>query len=210
MIWGRTLIEAQTVSVRALSFGEERLPGGRSYSEVPFGGSEPKSDAELPWDPQAHVIVPGTDFAISGYIDRLDISGDGNCALVRDYKTGKAPREAIRLNGGRELQRCLYAFAVKALLGEHVEIIASLLYPREPLDLRLDDPVGVLDEMTDYLVSARASLASGAALPGPDTGGAYDDLAFALPANAGATYCKRKSPKVAERLGDATLVWEAE
>lgn len=210
VIWGRTLIEAQTVSVRALSFGEEQMPGGRSYSEVPFGGSERKSDAELPWDPQAHVIVPGTDFAISGYIDRLDVSGDGTCALVRDYKTGKAPREAIRLNKGSELQRCLYAFAVRELLGEHVDIIASLLYPREPLDLQLDDPVGVLDEVTGYLVSARASLASGAALPGPDTGGAYDDLAFALPANAAATYCKRKSPKVAERLGDATLVWEAE
>ena len=209
-IWSRTLTEAQTLSVRALSFGEELLPGGRSYSEVPFGGSTRKSDAELPWDPEAQVTIPGTDFAISGYIDRLDVSGDGTRALVRDYKTGKAPREAIRLNKGSELQRCLYAFAVRELLGEGVYIIASLLYPREPLDLQLDDPGGVLDEVTGYLVSARASLASGAALPGPDTGSTYDDLAFALPANAGATYCKRKSPAVAERLGNASLVWEAE
>lgn len=210
VIWSRTLSEARALSVRALSYGEELLPGGRSYSEVPFGGSERKSDAELPWDPEAQVTIPGTGFSISGYIDRLDVSGDGSRALVRDYKTGKAPREAIRLNKGSELQRCLYAFAVRELLGEHVDIVASLLYPREPLDLQLDDPAAVLDEVTGYLGAARASLASGAALPGPDTGGAYDDLAFALPANAGATYCKRKSAAVAERLGEATLVWEAE
>ncbi len=210
VIWGRTLAEAKTVSVRALSFGGEQRLDGRSYSEVPFGGSERKSEAELPWDPNAPVTIPGTDFAISGYIDRLDVSGDGTRALVRDYKTGKAPREAIRLDKGSELQRCLYAFAVRELLGQDVEISASLLFPREPLDLQLDDPGGVLDEVTRYLISARASLADGAALPGPDTGGAYDDLAFALPANASATYCKRKSPAVAERLGDATLVWEAE
>ena len=53
-------------------------------------------------------------------------------------------RGDIRLNGGRELQRCLYAFAVKALLGDDVAISASLLYPREPIDLQLDDPEAVL------------------------------------------------------------------
>ncbi len=36
------------------------------------------------------------------------------------------------LQGGKELQRCLYAYAVKALLGEAVEIEAALLYPRIP------------------------------------------------------------------------------
>ena len=108
--------------------------------------------------------------------------------------------ESIRLNGGRELQRCLYAFAVKALLGDDVAITASLLYPREPIDLQLDDPEAVLAEITGYLFAARTSLSGGAALPGPDTGGDYDDLAFALPANASATYCKRKLPAATERL----------
>ena len=37
-----------------------------------------------------------------------------------------------------------------------------------------------------------------------------DDLAFALPANASATYCKRKLPAATERLGEAAQVWEAE
>ena len=63
---------------------------------MPFGGSEPKSDAETPWDASAPVTIPDTGFNIAGYIDRLDISGDGKRALVRDYKTGRPPRGDIR------------------------------------------------------------------------------------------------------------------
>jgi len=210
VIWARTLDDARMLAGRALSYGDDVLPGARSYAEVPFGGSEPKSEAEAPWDTSTPVTITDTAFNIAGYIDRLDISGDGKRALVRDYKTGRPPRGNIRLSGGRELQRCLYAFAVKALLGDDVAISASLLYPREPVDLQLDDPETVLAEVTGYLRAARASLAGGAALPGPDTGGDYDDLAFALPANASATYCKRKMPAAAERLGEVAQVWEAE
>ena len=210
VIWGRTLDDARVMAGRALSYGDEILPGARAFGEVPFGGLEPKSDAETPWDASTPVTIPDTGFSIAGYIDRLDISGDGKRALVRDYKTGRPPRGEIRLNGGRELQRCLYAFAVNALLGDDVAISASLLYPREPVDLQLDDPEAVLAEITGYLRAARMSLAGGAALPGPDTGGDYDDLAFALPANASATYCKRKMPAATERLGEVAQVWEAE
>ena len=210
VIWERTLDDARVLAGRALTYGDDALPGARSHGEVPFGGSEPKTDAEAPWDASVPVTIPDAGFNIAGYIDRLDISGDGKRALVRDYKTGRPPRGDIRLNGGRELQRCLYAFAVKALLGDDVAISASLLYPREPVDLQLDDPEAVLAEITGYLRAARMSLAGGAALPGPDTGGDYDDLAFALPANASATYCKRKMPAATERLGEVAQVWEAE
>ncbi|CCV09594.1 conserved hypothetical protein [Mesorhizobium metallidurans STM 2683] len=210
VIWGRSLEDARVMAGRALSYGDDVLPGARAYGEVPFGGSAPKSDAKTPWDASAPVTIPDTGFNIAGYIDRLDISGDGKRALVRDYKTGRPPRGDIRLNGGRELQRCLYAFAVKALLGDGVAISASLLYPREPIDLRLDDPEAVLAEITGYLSAARTSLAGGAALQGPDTGGDYDDLAFALPANASATYYKRKMAAATERLGEVAQVWEVE
>ncbi|HZX86091.1 MAG TPA: PD-(D/E)XK nuclease family protein [Reyranella sp.] len=210
VIWSRTRDDARVMASRALSYGDDVLSGARSYGEVPFGGSEPKSDADTPWDASASVTIPDTGFNIAGYIDRLDISGDGKRALVRDYKTGRPPRGDIRLDGGRELQRCLYAFAVKALLGDDVAIRASLLYPRELVDLRLDEPEAVLTELTRYLRAAKASLSGGAALPGPDTGGDFDDLAFALPANASATYCKRKMPAVMERLGEVAQVWEAE
>lgn len=210
VIWGRTLDDARLMAARALAYGDAPLPGARSYGEVPFGGSEPKSNAEAPWDPSAPVTIPDAGFNIAGYIDRLDIADDGKRALVRDYKTGRPPRNEIRLNGGRELQRCLYAFAVKALLGDDVAISASLLFPREQIDVQLEDPETVLAEITGYLRAARTSLAGGAALPGPDTGGDYDDLAFALPANASATYCKRKMPAATERLGEVAQVWEAE
>lgn len=210
VIWERTLDDARQLAVSALVYDDDLLPDARSFAEVPFGGSEPKSEIEMPWDPSVPVTIPDASFNIAGYIDRLDIAGDRKRALVRDYKTGRAPRDEIFLDGGRELQRCLYAFAVKSLLGDDVEIIASLLYPREPLDLRLSDPEASLMEVTGYLRAARTSLARGAALPGIDTGGAYDDLAFALPANAGAVYCKRKLPASKELLGEAARVWETD
>ena len=210
VIWRRTLDDARELSRRALAFGDEHLPGARSFGEVPFGGAEPKTDVAPPWDATASVEIPGTGFRIAGYIDRLDISADGRRALVRDYKTGRKPKDTIVLDGGKELQRCLYAFAVKAMLGDDVTISASLLYPRDEVDLRLEDPEGTLVEVADYLRAAHASLLAGDAVLGADTGGTYDDLAFALPANAGATYCKRKIAAATERLGNAAQVWEAQ
>jgi hypothetical protein len=209
VIWQRTLDEARGLAVRALTYNDEALANARSYGEVPFGGSETTSEADFPWNPAAPVEIPGVGFRISGIIDRLDVSGDGHQALVRDYKTGRVPKNHIVLDGGRELQRCLYAFAVKALLG-NIAISASLLYLREPIDLRLSNPDAAMAQLSAYLRLARESLVAGNSLMGPDTGGIYDDLAFALPANAGASYCRRKLLAVNERLGEATLVWEAE
>jgi hypothetical protein len=209
VIWRRTLGDVRELSVRGLTYGVERLPGAHSFSEVAFGGANPKSDAEPPWDPKAGVEIPGAGFRIAGYIDRVDISADGRRALVRDYKAGKTPKDRIVLDGGRELQRCLYAFAVKAMLGGDVAIEASLFYLRDEVELGLDDPETCLTEIAGYLLAARANLVSGGSVPGTDTGGAYDDLAFALPGNAGAAYCKRKIDAATERLGAAAHVWEA-
>lgn len=210
VIWKRTLDEVRDLTTRALTYRDEDLPQSRSYGEVAFGGAPSQTDAPIPWDPALAVEIPDTEFQISGYIDRLDISGDGKRALVRDYKTGRLPKADIVINGGGELQRCLYAFAVKALLGTDVSISASLLFPRDDTDLQLEDPEATLTEVTRYLKAARINLQAGHALPGPDTGGNFDALAFALPANASATYCKRKMPIATEILGDAAKVWEAQ
>lgn len=210
VIWRRTLDVARLLTGRALTYGDEHLPDASSFGEVAFGGAEPKSASVSPWDPAAQVEIPDTGFRIAGYIDRLDLSGDGKRVLVRDYKTGRLPKAEICLDGGRELQRCLYAFAVKALLGPDVSISASLLFPRDQIDFQLADPEATLTEITGYLQAARANLTAGNALVGPDTGGDYDDLAFALPANAGASYCKRKLPAATQILGDAAHVWEAQ
>jgi hypothetical protein len=210
LIWSRTLNETRKLANQAINHEQYTLAGVRTYSEVPFGGMKPKSDANLPWDATLPVSIPNTDFKIAGYIDRLDISGDGKQAIVRDYKTGVTPSGDSRINGGRELQRCLYSFAVKSLLGNDISISASLLYLREPVDFQLENPESVLEEISGHLIAARSSLSGGAALLGPDTGGDYDDLIFALPANAAGTYCKRKMPAAMERLGDVARVWEAE
>lgn len=210
VIWRRTLDDVRVLSTRALTYGDEHFPLARSFGEVAFGGATAKSDVDSPWDSSTPVEIPETGFRIAGYIDRLDLSGDGKYALVRDYKTGRPPKYDISLDGGRELQRCLYAFAVKALLGTDVSISASLLFPRDQINLQLADPEATLTEITGYLQVARANLQAGNSLVGPDTGGNYDDLAFALPANAGATYCKRKMPAANQTFGDAAMVWEAQ
>ena len=107
----------------------------------------------------ASVEIPDAGFRIAGYIDRLDISGDGRRALVRDYKTGRPPKDSIVLDGGKELQRCLYAFAVKALLGDgrrRSALRCSIFATRSIC--RLADPEATLIEVAGYLRAARANL----------------------------------------------------
>ena len=210
VIWRRTLAMARELGRRGLAARDAPLGDARAYGEVAFGGAEPKSDAPAPWDAEAPVEIPDTGFRIAGYIDRLDLSADGRRALVRDYKTGRTPPRPITLDGGKELQRCLYAFAVRAMLGDDVTIDTSLLYLRDEADLRLEAPAATLLETVDHLRAARGSLACGAAVLGPDTGGPYDDLAFALPSNALATWCERKRSAATARLGEAARVWEAQ
>ena len=209
VIWRRTLDAAGELSHRGLEHPDAQPRDTHAYGEVPFGGAEPRSDADTPWDTGAEVMIPETDFRIAGYIDRLDISADGRSAFMRDYKTGRPPKKDIILDGGKELQRCLYSFAVRAMLGDEVAIDASLLYVQDGTDLHLDDPEGTVRELAGHLRAARVNLLSGGAVPGCDAGDAYDDLAFALPANAGVTYCKRKSVAATARLGDAAHIWDA-
>jgi hypothetical protein len=211
VIWKRTVADVAEVTAAALSYPDVPLPGQRSYVEVPFGGLEPRREAaSLPWDPLKPVTIPGTPILVAGFIDRLDLAGDGSVARVRDYKSGSPLKPKAILNKGRELQRCLYAFAVKSLLGPRVSIEASLLFPRDEVCLVLPEPDSVLDELVRHLNAALASLLAGRALPGPDAESEWNDLAFALPANADKAYCKRKQFRVKEALGDAALVWEAE
>ena len=211
LVWRRTLETVRELGRRGLRHRDDgALLDMRAHGEVPFGGAQPKSDAVPPWDAAQAVTIPQAGFRIAGYIDRLDLSAGGGRAFLCDYKTGKRPQKFIVLDGGKELQRCLYAFAVRALLGgDTVAIGASLLYLRDDTALRLDEPEATLEALSGHLNAARSSLLSGGAVPGCDAGDTYDDLAFALPANASATYRRRKAAAVAERLGDGARIWEA-
>jgi len=208
MLWRRALNEVEQLSLYALSTTEKPEAGWNSFSEVPFGGAKPESAAALPWNAAEAVEVPHTGFRINGYIDRLDLAAGNTSAAVFDYKTGKTPKSAIVLNGGKELQRCLYAFAVKALLGAQVNISAALLYLRDQRVLPLDDSEAALSDLRKYLSAARINLVQGRAAPGISAGDDFDDLAFALPANAAGSYCQRKWPAIVALLGEATKVWE--
>jgi hypothetical protein len=209
VVWRRTVEETKQTALNALQHPEPPLVDQKSYTEVPFGGQAAKSDGAIPWDPTTTVAIADTGFEISGFIDRLDLSGDAAKARVIDYKGGKMPPKPVILQGGKELQRCLYAYAVKALLGDGVEIDAALLYPRDTEARHLDAPAEVLEELAGHLRAARASLLAGHALIGEDNGGDYDDLSFALPANAVNGYCPRKIESARAKLGDVALVWEA-
>ncbi len=145
------------------------LPGSRSYAEVTFGNpdAEPAND---PWDPTAPVTIPGTTIRIQGRIDRIDLSRGNRQARLVDYKTGK-PTDPGTLKGGEELQRCLYAYVVQALLGEAVEVEAMLLFPRDNgLSYPLTDPKGTLPILTKALELARNSLRAGQGAAGPGHG----------------------------------------
>ena len=209
VIWRRTLDEACRLAAAALKHGHAGMADMQSFGEVPFGGAERKSDAQLPWDAAAPVTIPGTALQIKGYIDRLDVSADGRRAYVCDYKTGRALGDDVLIAGGAELQRCLYAFAARAMLDTGVTVRTSLLYLRESIERPLEEPATVMADLTTHLASAHASLLAGNCLPGPDAGARYDQYLFLLPANAPATYCKRKAAAIHATLGDAAYVWES-
>ena len=214
-IWERKRAEAMELATTALTLDEEPLPDQRSWAEVPFGtgtaadalGDEAR--AGLPWDPRSEVVIAGTMIRIGGSIDRLDLAGDGSRARVTDYKSGKLRGRPPQIKGGAELQRCLYAFAVKMLIATQPQVEARLLYPRKgDRALSLDDPEGTLERLAGYLAAASASFAEGKALPGPSGDESWYDLAFALPGSAKESYLVTKLPLTAEALAAIAPLWK--
>jgi ATP-dependent helicase/DNAse subunit B len=103
----------------------EAASAGKStpaYFELSFGmGTKP--DAAEPHDPEPLEIelADGRTLRVSGRIDRIDRRVGGGLVL-RDYKTGKAPRDDGGVfRGGRQLQIPFYVLAVQKLFpGETV------------------------------------------------------------------------------------------
>ena len=204
LLWDDTVARARAMAASALHWPLPSLPGQRSHVEIDF----PLGGEGAPWTGKVDVLIPETSLRIQGRIDRLDLSADGGHVRVLDYKTGK-PGDPVVLDGGSELQRCLYAFAISALLGEHVTIEAALLYPHDGKDgyRPLDDHAGTLQVLTTALAAAEASLARGGGVLGPDTGGNYDDLVFALPAEPGSLIAEKRMAS-RQHLGAAADIWD--
>ncbi len=217
LVWEDSKVRAASVAAAALAHPFATLDGQQSFVEVPFG-RVPETDGNdqrdghdagclaAPWDTAVEVRVSHTDMRIGGFIDRLDLAGNRTAARVIDYKTGRR-HIGIQLRGGRELQRCLYAYAVRALIPSAADNIeAGLLYPSagQAFD-RLTTPDDTLARLSSALVEASESLRQGLALPGVAAGlhgkgpkefnadREYDDLAFALPVVPGTTLDLKKT-----------------
>jgi hypothetical protein len=212
VIWRSTLERVSAMSSAALSHPLADMPGQKSWTEIPFGALREVKRTNLPWDVAKAVEIPGTGIRIAGQIDRLDLAGDMTRARVIDYKTGRLRNHMadVVLDGGSELQRCLYAFAVKTLIGPQVEVEASLLYPRadegEQALFPLPEVDNVLTRLATALGIARKNMIGGIVAPGIDAD-QYNDFAFALPASP--SYLGRKTEAARERLGTAADIWDA-
>lgn len=206
LVWRRQLAYARDLAHAALLRDKPDMTG-HLYAEVAFGGEIPKrADAPSPWSDDP-VTLPGTDLKVQGYIDRLDVLDDGRRVRVHDYKTGSALGEDAIIVGGAELQRPLYALAVRSLLGRDCEVEASLHYVKPGVIRPLDNVDAVIDALADHVRTACDVLRHGKVAPGPDTTGKYADFLFALPANAVNGYAKRKEAAFRQAVGDATRVW---
>jgi len=215
VIWRRKCEDAAGLALTALSSNEAPLVGQRSFAEIPFGGDSRALEmgdsilTTLPWDPRAPVVIPGTNISIGGSIDRLDLAGDDRTARVTDYKSGKFPRGVPQLKGGAELQRCLYAFAVRSLIIGSPEVDARLLYPRKKgAPLSLASPDETLTKLTAFFAAAYSAFADGKALPGPGAAEDFNDFAFALPGGAKESYLDLIQPLVAAELSELAPLWE--
>ena len=216
VIWRRKCEEARSLAVAALTREDTPLPGQRTWAEIPFGNAwlagalSPEIRAGLPWDPAAPVRVEGTQVRIGGTIDRLDLSKDRQYARVTDYKSGKYPNKPPQINGGAELQRCLYAFAVRSLIGTGAEVDARLVYPRgSEQALALNDTAETLAELVKHLDAATDLFVDGKTLNGPAAADRYYDLSFALPAGGKDSYLKAKRPLTEQVLAPLPILWEA-
>ncbi|UPJ62061.1 PD-(D/E)XK nuclease family protein [Bradyrhizobium sp. 192] len=196
ILWRHTVNEAARRTSKGLRADDPTRADTQSWSEVPFGQSE-RAPGDLPWDTTITIPIEQAGLVYGGRIDRLDIRATGNGAQITDYKSVKPPpkNQRIALGQGRELQRVLYAMAVRTLLPEIRTIIARLIYlADEPttFELRGDELDGAITEATTYLVAAVGILRSGRLAPRWEQDGLYDDMRLALPADR-ESYLRRKA-----------------
>nr|WP_269845492.1 PD-(D/E)XK nuclease family protein [Halopenitus persicus] len=110
--------------------------------EAPFGEGLPDSDA----GPFTVERPDGSTVAIRGYIDRVDVSRDGDqpTLTLYDYKTGRAPY-MTKTTGGTKFQLPIYLLAaadvVDGGLFDERSLSATYYQVRPPNDLKV--PRGV-------------------------------------------------------------------
>jgi RecB family exonuclease len=212
ILWRHTVREAARRTSKGLGADDPTRADTHSWSEVPFGQSGPAL-ADLPWDATIMIPIEQAGLVYGGRIDRLDIRATGDGAQITDYKSVKPPpkNQRIALGQGRELQRVLYAMAVRTLLPDVRTIVARLIYLADaPATFVLsgDELDGAITEATTYLVAAVEILRSGQVAPRWERDEPYDDMRLALPADR-ESYLRRKAAAFRAANQKLNKLWSA-
>jgi hypothetical protein len=210
LLWRHTLEEAARRIALGLTSDNPTQADTRSWSEVPFGQDKPLA-GEWPWDASVTVPIPEAGLVYGGRIDRLDIRASGDGAQITDYKSIAAPPKAqrIALGQGRELQRVLYAMAVRTLLPEVRKIVARLIYLADnpaPFELRGEQLEKAIGDATSYLTAAVAILRGGRIAPRWEEEDFYSDMLLALPADH-QSYRRRKAAEFRSASQKLSKLW---
>ncbi|MDW9481690.1 hypothetical protein GOB57_23875 [Sinorhizobium meliloti] len=210
LVWSQTLDRAEDIAVRTLIFDYGTPTDAVSFAEVPFGDEREWIREELPWMADEAVFIPGTNIRIRGSLDRLDLSASTSVANVTDYKTGKTPRSPAEMgiNGGRELQRALYGFAVQTLLEGCETIVSALYYPLTDTFVPMDDIEHHMAEVSAAVATAQQTLRAGHAFPGIGAAEEYNDMMFGFPARATTVYLAEKMQLIGTEFEGLRKVWE--
>ena len=213
LLWAYTVDVAAEQARRALERDMPLQLDTRSYTEAAFGesGDDGHDGRARPWSVGVSVAIPGTELRFGGSVDRLDIRGDG-VVRVTDYKTGDVPKHhgSMVLDGGRELQRVLYALAARTLLPDVQRTRARLAFLREDPALMallpgIDDAIA---SASRHLLAAARSLSQGNSLPGPDAEDKWADRRLGLPAMASG-YFSLKRNAFSQAFTDLRQAWSA-
>ncbi|TAX01968.1 PD-(D/E)XK nuclease family protein (plasmid) [Rhizobium leguminosarum] len=212
ILWHHTVKEAARRTARGLASDDLVRSDTRSWTEVPFGQVDPLAK-QAPWNATLAIPIEPTGLVFGGRIDRLDIRATGDAARITDYKSIKPPpkTQRITLGQGRELQRVLYAIAVRALLPEVRAVVARLIYlADEPttFELKGDDLDDAITHATDYLSAAMVILRSGRIAPRWEKDAFYDDMRLALPADR-ESYLRRKASEFRAANQQLNKLWGA-
>jgi hypothetical protein len=209
LLWFHTLEEAMRRGLRGLTIDESFQSGTRSWTELEFGANV-SGRADAPWQDRVAVIGQAK-LRLGGRMDRVDFGAGGDRIRISDYKTGATPANAasIVLDGGRELQRVLYAIAVRQLLPDVTTVISRLVFldgTSEPYQLKGDALEIAATDATQFLDVACALVRSGNTCPGPDARDRYNDLRLALPADID-SYFQRKGTTFRDMSRDLSPLW---
>jgi hypothetical protein len=105
----------------------------------------------------------------------------------------------------------MYLLAVRSLLPKVKAIESRLLYPGSGNGIYpLPDSDNTLNTLSAYLRLAMENARNGLTIPGKGSESKYNDLSFALPANAKGLYFARKAADRNRLDGKLVELWEIE